>query len=64
MGKKSEKKLTPKEFRARMAGIRKAHFDDTETLHAEADTLLSETLRKLGYEDGCDIYDNLPKWYA
>ena len=60
--------ITPEEFAQRMADIfdYKKHdpYYDQESSHYEADNLMTELLRSLGYEKGCDIFDNESKWYA
>lgn len=38
--------------------------DDKEVAHSDADAILMELLRKLGYDDLCDLYEEVPKWYA
>jgi hypothetical protein len=37
---------------------------DQEGWHAQADDVLVEVLRSLGYGELCDAYDEFPKWYA
>lgn len=37
---------------------------DEETLHINADRLLCDMLRKLGYGDVVDLYDKIHKYYA
>lgn len=37
---------------------------DEETLHVNADRLLCDMLRKLGYGDVVDLYDKVNKYYA
>ena len=56
--------MTPEDFARAMQIIYNDHYDDTEVLHAEMDTLLIKTLRELGYSEGCDLYVSAPKWYA
>ena len=53
---------TPSEFASKMQEI----FDrnDTEDAHAEADELMTELLKSLGYERGMKIFDDAEKWYA
>ena len=38
--------------------------DDTEGAHYDADGLLCELLRKLGYNELVDKYIEVDKWYA
>ena len=56
--------MTPEEFATRMMEIAADKNDDTEHAHAEADDLLCEALRELGYEEGVDIFEGMTKWYA
>ena len=37
---------------------------DEEVLHINADRLLCDMLRKLGYDDVVDLYDKIHKYYA
>lgn len=37
---------------------------DNEADHTEADKILVELLRSLGFNALCDIYDSFVKWYA
>lgn len=37
---------------------------DEEIAHREADTLLCEVLRKLGYNELVELYESIDKWYA
>lgn len=41
-----------------------AENGDVESAHANADDLMVELLRSLGFGSGCDVYDNMTKWYA
>lgn len=54
--------MTPQEFKERMEHI--ATVGDIEEGHAEADRLMCELLRELGYKDGVVVYDAMNKWYA
>lgn len=59
--------MTPEEFRVRMAEIaaRDRVNDDPEVPHGEADALLCETLRALGYGEGVALFEtSIAKWYA
>lgn len=51
--------MTPEEFAKRMQQI--ADSDSPEDGHIEADELMCFVLRKLGYEDGVDIFDAMEK---
>ena len=37
---------------------------DVEMAHGEADVILMNLLRELGYDDVVDAYGLVPKWYA
>ncbi len=37
---------------------------DVEIAHSEADDVLCEVLRGLGYDELVDAFEDLPKWYA
>ena len=37
---------------------------DTEAAHSDADDVLCELLKSLGYEDVVEAYLEVPKWYA
>lgn len=54
--------MTPEEFARRMREI--AADEDQESRHVNADVLMEEVLRSLGYGEGCDVYHNMPLWYA
>ncbi len=54
--------MDPKEFAEKMKAI--ADERDTERGHIKMDDLMCELLRSLGYGDGIDIFDDVPKWYA
>lgn len=41
-----------------------ANEPDTERAHAEADHVLRNLLRTLGYDDVADAWDALDKWYS
>lgn len=55
--------MTPEEFATRMEECRK-FSGDPEICHGQADDLMLECLRSLGYGTGCDIFEDLPRWYA
>ena len=38
--------------------------NDTEANHSNADTLLTDLLIELGYDDVVDAYEMIEKWYA
>lgn len=56
--------MTPEKFKEEMAMIERVYSDDPETTHEKMDYLMANTLRKLGYSDGVDIFDSVTKWYA
>lgn len=56
--------MTPEEFAAAMREIARTTRGDIEIAHALADKLLCDLLRALGYEQGIEVYEELPKWYA
>lgn len=39
-------------------------FYDIEGAHSEADSIMCDLLRELGYGDGVDIFQEANKWYA
>jgi hypothetical protein len=55
--------MTPEEFATKMKQI-SLMYDDYEYTHRAADRLLIDTLRALGYNEGCDVFDSIHKWYA
>ena len=65
----SERMLTPEEFSIAMMQIETGAFYDErmydeEDQHRDADELMCNVLRSLGYGDGVDIFDRMHKWYA
>ena len=57
-----EKNITPEEFKNAMEAVFKSH--DIELRHAEADQIMCDTLRELGYEDGVKVFEEAYKWHA
>ena len=64
---------TPKTFAKKMADIANilehgedfaGRFIDQEDTRIMADKLMCELLRELGYGEGVDIFEKIPKWYA
>lgn len=55
-------KTTPEEFKQMMKEIAKKN--DTEKGHIEADHLMCDLLRELGYQEGADIFEEMGKWYS
>ena len=59
------KPMEPELFSAKMLSISDfAENEDEEVAHMQADALLVEVLRAYGYDRGCDVFENMPKWYA
>lgn len=56
--------MTPEQFAKRMQAIHERNGKDREAAHEEADELMAETLRSLGYGAGVAIFEKLEKWYA
>jgi len=54
--------ITPEEAAQRMREINKN--GDTEGAHCEADDLLCEILKELGFGEAVEIFENMDKWYA
>lgn len=63
---KPEGLITPEEFKMHMQDIadRLERNMDEERMHKEADKYMLNLLCSLGYKDGCDIFIDMPKWYA
>lgn len=56
--------ITANDFAQRMADISLEYAGDPEKLHGEMDDLMCETLEKLGYSEGVDIFLKTEKYYA
>ena len=56
--------MTPEEFADEMRKIVKRYINDPEVCHNEMDELMTSLLISLGYEEGVEIFDGTPKWYA
>ncbi|MCC9600305.1 hypothetical protein LOC67_07005 [Stieleria sp. JC731] len=54
--------ITPEVFLARMTEIANRPMD-SEDQHGDADVLMMETLRSLGYDEGIDAFENMDRWY-
>ena len=54
--------ITPEEFRSRMEGI--DWGNSTEEAHMQADELMCELLRTLGYGEGVEIFRSMDNGYA
>lgn len=54
--------MTPEEFERKMKEIAKErHVDDR---HYEANCLMANLLKELGYGNGIDVYDEFDKYYV
>lgn len=60
----TETRITPREFARRMRAIIEEESGDAEQSHLRADRLMLETLRSLGYKAGCDVFEDMERWYA
>lgn len=58
------KKITPEEFDEEVDRIKKEYGGDTESVHAELDTLMEKTLKQFGFEKGIEKIENTDRWYA
>ncbi len=54
--------MTPEEFAAQMRNINRSL--DVEGKHGEADDLMCQLLRELGYAEGVVIFEAMDRWYA
>ena len=55
---------SPEEFAVKMSKIEAGNDYDPHDSHLDADCLMSETLRDLGYGEGIAIFENIRKWYS
>jgi len=53
--------LTPAQFVRKMMEIDDMKHPDEK--HTKADELMCDTLKRLGYEDGVKIFEEMDKWY-
>ena len=51
-------------FTAAMREAYRADGDDEERVHGVMDGIMCETLDRLGFTEGVEIFDKAPKWYA
>ena len=51
-------------FTAEMQEAYKKYGDDEEIVHSIMDGIMCETLEKLGFTEGVEIFNEAPKWYA
>ena len=60
--------MTPDEFEAKMRAIypedNNIIWGDKEASHGNADDLLCEALKELGYGKGVEVFKDADKWYA
>lgn len=56
--------MTKEEFAIRMNEIANNENWDEEYTHIKADDLIIELLKSLGYDEGAQIFDDMPKWYS
>lgn len=59
---RKQRPITPKQFALRMKKI--AADCDRESRHSNADDLMCNLLRDLGYGEGVETFDAMGKWYA
>lgn len=56
--------ISPKEFADKMQKLLALNSDDEEGTHRNADALMCQVLRSLGYEVGVEIFEEMKKWYT
>ncbi len=56
--------MTPADFKAAMRKIADIDGEDPEVAHCKSDALMMRVLYSLGYGDGCDIFEEMTRWYA
>ena len=55
----------PKKFAREMREIAdRMDKDGEEICHIDADELICDLLKHLGFEDGVKVFEDMPKWYA
>lgn len=52
------------EFTEAMREAYQKYGDDEEIVHSMMDGIMCETLDRLGFKEGVEIFDKAPKWYA
>lgn len=52
------------EFERKMLECVRAAERDPEAAHADADDLMCEALRAMGFVAGVVLFEEMPKWYA
>ena len=55
--------ITPAEFEDKMKEIVNSGMEPDEA-HIEADSLMMDILKSLGYEKGVQYFDAMEKWYS
>lgn len=61
-GWRDENPMTPDEFRDKLTEMAQdIHKCDR---HVDADNLMCQILRSLGYGEGIDIFEKMDKWYS
>ena len=51
-------------FTAEMREAYQKYGDDEEIIHSMMDGIMCETLDKLGFTEGVEIFNEAPIWYA
>lgn len=51
-------------FTAEMQEAYQKYGDDEEIVHSMMDDIMCETLDRLGFTKGVEIFNEAPKWYA
>ena len=56
--------MTPYEFAEKMWRIKVDQDSTPEYRHIDADDLICELLKELGYGDGVRYFEDMEKWYS
>lgn len=51
-------------FTAAMREAYRKYGDDEEIVHSTMDGIMCDTLDRLGFTEGVEIFNKAPKWYA
>lgn len=51
-------------FTAKMREAYRKYGDDEKIVHSMMDGIMCETLDRLGFTEGVEIFGEAPKWYA
>lgn len=51
-------------FTTEMQEAYQKYGDDEEIVHSVMDGIMCETLDRLGFTEGVEIFNETPKWYA